>query len=476
MGKGKCGASNLVSAYFFGNIDSLSYISFSPIRNPPSSPTKLLCFTRSSPLVHQLPAQYPSSILNVHTTGNVHQTLCELVFPYPSHLVVCKLSSLFTQSSIQELLNMFVRSDTAQVSFSALKDVDMCIPAVCIYLYIYILVSIVFVLQVCLLVVNMQETSRQVVNHVRIMVEEKEMLSTHHTKLIVMLLYFSPAQFFDHCYPSLFLKGWDHYYLDTVEHSACQAVDIRDWLWQCYFSQKMPLSSERDSLVPTLEHILPEAIPILSSRVLFGFRKEMSFNHPMNISQRSEFLRELIFKKGVGRVLCERFYSYWKPAVMAEYLEKAAMFTKNNESTLNITDSVQINFKCLFFDFLVCMLSRINEQFNIDILFDADCTPAVQGLFLDILKVLPLPKLSQLKVLSTSLPVPTPDQGHSPRFPFFKGISKAVERIVKQSYEDANMKLDLLEEKEVESTDSTSFHILQEAAIGRVKKKMEVSY
>ena len=42
--------------------------------------------------------------------------------------------------------------------------------------------------QVCLLVVNMQETSRQVVNHLRIMIEEAEMLSPQQTKLFVMLL------------------------------------------------------------------------------------------------------------------------------------------------------------------------------------------------------------------------------------------------------------------------------------------------
>ena len=114
-----CGASNSVkgqSAYFFKLVIHSTLYLFSSIRNPASSPTKLLCFTRSSPLVHLLPAQYPTSILNVHTTEDVHHILCDLVFPNPSQLVVCKLSSVFTQSSIQELLNTFVHSNTAQVS------------------------------------------------------------------------------------------------------------------------------------------------------------------------------------------------------------------------------------------------------------------------------------------------------------------------------------------------------------------------
>ena len=92
-------------------------MTYLPLRNHTMSPTKLLCFTRSSPLIHQLPAQYPSSVFEAQATGDVHQTLCNLVFPEPSRLVVCKLSSLLSQSSVQEMLRGFVRSDTAQVSF-----------------------------------------------------------------------------------------------------------------------------------------------------------------------------------------------------------------------------------------------------------------------------------------------------------------------------------------------------------------------
>ena len=219
-------------------------------------------------------------------------------------------------------------------------------------------------------------------------------------------------------------------------------------------------------------------IVILSSRVFFGSSQEGSFNWPMNVSQRSKALRDLLFTKGVGRVLCEKFWSYWKPAVMAEYLKEAATFTKDRESTLSITESVQTTFKSLFFDFLVYMLSKINEGFNIDVLFDSYCTPAVQELFLDILQAFPLPNLSQLQILSTNLQIPTPD--HSPRFPFFKVVCEAVERIVEQSY---NVKLDLLQGEEAESTGGNSLYIqnrtaiynkLLEAVGGRIKKKMEV--
>ena len=329
----------------------------------------------------------------------------------------------------------------------------------------------------------MQETPRQVVNHLRIMIEEAELLSTQKAKLFVMLLHFPPAQFFDHCYPSLFLRGWDHYYLDTVAHSTEKGViDIQNWFKSCCFPKE---ASTNDSLVVALRDILlPEAIPVLYSRVFFGSNEQGSFNKTMNGSQRSKALKELLFTKGVGQILCEKFCSYWKPAMMTKYLERAAMFTKDHESTLNITDSIQIVFKGLFFDFLVYMLTQINDGCNIDVLFDSDCkgseSDAVQGLFLDILQTFSLPKLSQLQFLSTSLPAPTPN--HSPKFPFFKMVYEAVESIVKQSHDKINAPPDLFQEEETESMDV--FHVcdhydvcnvLQEVVKERIEEKIEVS-
>ena len=341
----------------------------------------------------------------------------------------------------------------------------------------------------------MQETSRQVVNHLRIMIEEAELLSTQQAKLFVMLLHFPPALFFDHCYPSLFLRGWDHYYLDTVAHSADKGViDIKNWFKWCCFPKE---ASANESLVATLNDILlPEAIPVLYSRVFFGSNKQGSFNKSMNGSQRTKALKELLFKKGVGQILCEKFCSYWKPAVMTKYLERVAMFTRDHESTLNITDSLQIVFKGLFFDFLVYMLSQINDGCNIDVLFDSDCkdsdskdsdskdsdstdsdiTLAIQKLFLDILQTFSLPKLSQLQFLSTSLPASTPD--HSPKFPFFKMVYEAVERIVKQSHDKIVVRLDLSQEEETESMDPfhiRDWNVFQEEVKKRIKEKMEVN-
>lgn len=359
--------------------------------------------------------------------------------------MVYKLSSLPSQSGVQELLREFVRSDS-----------------------IYIL----------LLIANMQEASREMVNHIRIMVEEAESQSTHRNKLFLLLLHFPPAKFFDACYPSLFLQGWDHYYLDTIAHSALPGmVDIHDWFRQCCFPMDTAPSSEQDSLIQALQGMLNEAIPVLSSRVFFGVQCEGSFNRPMSGSERSKALKELLFEKRVGHVLCERFRSYWKPAVMAEYLERAAVFTKNRESTLNITDHIQTVFNGLFFDFLVYLVSRINEDFNLDILFDEECSPPVQELFLSLLHVFPLPRLGQLKVLSSNPPIAIRLQHHVPQFPFFRMVCEGVEQLVEQGWEEANKQLDILQE-EAESMPhkrSTVFGALQSIVEKRLEEITRVS-
>ena len=412
-------------------------------RDTCKNPNKVLCFTRSSPLIYQLPAQYPSSVLT--ELEDVKQTLKDLVFYNLDQLVVCKLSRITSQTAIQELLEEFVHSDVTKV---------------------------------CVIVANMQETSIQVVNHLRIIIEETEALAPQKQKLFILLIHFLPNQFFKPCYPSLFLKGWDHFYLDTIAHSTVKGViDIKDWFLLCY-SQDLQQHHQEDMLIKALSDMIPQAIPILSSRVFFGANKDSSFNAPMNGSKRSEALRELLFDHGVGKVLCERFCSYWKPSVMAEYLHKTASFNRSRESTLNITDSIQSLFKSHFFDFLVYMISQINDQFNIDILFGSNTSPAIKKLFLDILQVFPLPALSQLNVLSTNLQAPQ-HVAYVPRFPFFNLTSSLMEQHIDQCQKETNIKLDILSDDKEESirfnVRKSVMESLREAVLKNIRDHMNVS-
>ena len=91
-------------------------------------------------------------------------------------------------------------------------------------------------------ILYIQETTSDVINHLRFMIEETEAqaLSTHR-KLFVLLLHFPPAMFFDSCYPSLFLRGWNHYYLDSIGHSPTLypgTINIEEWFQRCCFPNK----------------------------------------------------------------------------------------------------------------------------------------------------------------------------------------------------------------------------------------------
>ena len=367
-------------------------------------------------------------------------------------MMVCKLSSLPSQSGVQDLLRDFVHSDSARV---------------------------------LLLVANMQEASKKMVNHLRIMIEEAEAQCPQQAKLFVLLLHFPPAQFFDPCYPSLFLHSWDHYYLDAIAHGAVRGVvDICDWFRQCCFPKDLTKKEssekdlpEEDTLLQTLHGFLPEAIPILSSRVFFGSYPGGTFNCNMNGSQRSQALKQLLFDKGVGSLLCEKFRSYWKPATMTEYLEKAAVFTKNRESTLSITDFIQTFFKREFFDFLVYMVSLINDDFNLDVIFTEGCSPTVHQLFLDILRSLPIPRLSQLRELSGSSPVSW-QMSHVPHFPFFKLVSEVVERVVESSRKEANQRANVLADAPDSFIHSPTHYnqptTLQQLACAKIQERVEV--
>lgn len=372
--------------------------------------------------------------------------------------MVCKLSNVPSQSHVLDLLRTFVNSETAEV---------------------------------LLLIVNMQEIKKQVMNHIRIMIEEEEaahlLKEDKKQKLFLLLLHFPPSKFGSACYPSLFLRGWDHCYMDTIAHSGVTGViDIRSWFWDCCFPQDNLPPPEEDPLIIALKEILNEAIPILASRVFFGLVHNGHFNTNMSGSKRTKILKALLFDKGVGNVLCEKFRTYWKPSVMSEYLEKAVVFTRGQDSTLNITDSIHTTFKSLFFDFLVYIISRINEDCNIDVLFLPSNSPAIQQLFLNIVRVFRNPKLSELKIRSVH-PHQEKRIAYLPQFPFFKSVSGEVERLVEDSREEANTKINLMGDLDTGGTEqSITFHgvtnqqslllQLKEIVVRKIQPTLEVKY
>lgn len=397
-----------------------SYFSLSSYRS--YSPTKLICFTRSSQLVHQLPTHHPTSShrLPSEADDGLEQVVKEMVFSDPTCVVVYKLSTVTTFTLVNELLRSFASSESQQVM---------------------------------LFVLNMQEASTKLVNHLRIMIEEVESLALSNacSKVYAMLLHFPASHLSSPCYPSLFLEGWDLHYLDVIGCGPTAGVlDIRDWFKQCYISQAITSFSEDDAVIQQLHSLLREAIPVAATKIYTGNTKSSLFDVPMGLPEKKLFLEELLFEKGVGDVLCGRFLSYWQPSVMVQYLEKAAIFSGQHETTVNLIDSLHTIFRDLFVDFIVHMVLQISTNNNSDILFNPNCSPSTKSLFLALLQIHPVPKLSELRMLrivgDTSSLDESKDIVSSPRFPFFMLVSMAIDRLVEQSHREINEEVDMLSE------------------------------
>ena len=84
-----------------------------------------------------------------------------------------------------------------------------------------------------------------------------------------------------------------------------------------------------------------------------------------------------------------------------------------------MTDALQTMFLSLFTDFMIVMITEINADCNLDVLFGDKCSPVVQKLFLELMGTVSIPKLGQLSVLAGNIAQPKPLQ-YQPTFPFFR--------------------------------------------------------
>ena len=218
--------------------------------------------------------------------------------------------------------------------------------------------------RVMLIVINMQECTQQVVNHLRIMIEETEnrIPNDDIPKLFVVLLHFSPEMFFQHCYPSYFLSGWDHFYLDSIAPIEQKGiVDLEEWFKHCCITK----GGVPSFLHKPLEELLHELVPIMSSQLSYV---ESSKETDSLKSAGQEDIEHFLLKGQLGSIIISRFCEYWKPKVMQEVLEQAASFAQSFKSTLCITDSVQTMIRCSFQDFVFFILSTMHREGMIPVL------------------------------------------------------------------------------------------------------------
>ena len=367
-----------------------------------------------------------------------------------------KISLQHSQSKLEKLLEDFVKSDCCLL----------------------------------LLTASMQEVTKKMVNHLRVIVEEAESQIENTTKLFVLLLHFPPAMFFDPCYSSLFLQGWDHYYLDSITPATLTkgaeiktVIDINKWFQQCCCSGYEP-DHHNDQMVTALECMLEDAVPVIASRLDLKIGRRGLFHESIDASERTSIIKELLVNKRIGAALSHRFAEYWNPRTMLELLQKVTRFTHSRKSTLNITDAIQTTFRSMFFDFLVYVLAKINEEDSLDIVLDKDCNSNIFELFLKLLQNVPVPDLKSLQVLSAAVILQAPKESdcHS-KFPFFKFVCETMDKFINESMEEVNQETwptllqEIIDQQDAEESitiarHSSPSHVLPK----RNKQSMEAMY
>ena len=306
--------------------------------------------------------------------------------------------------------------------------------------------------RVFVLIANMQDLTVEMVNYLRLMIEQKESKSVYSDKVFALLLSFPQVQFFNRCYPALFLNGWDHFYLDSlttdmrvegISESLRNVVNIK----QC-FRIALGIQESNDVLSLDLEPLLEVAIPVISARVIVG-SSEGEYNKAMSVSARQVQIRKIFFKAQekhactpIGEAFCTLFREYWDNKTVIRFLQDAANFTFQHQSTLSITSYVQTRIKALFFEFLVYVLWLINQDCNLDTLvsrMDTDSYEIVQKVFSSVIQTM-FKKLHNLQTLSYVCRNLRPPEDKKFQFPFFSLTYHYMEELIDVCYEIMNKK------------------------------------
>ena len=92
------------------------------------------------------------------------------------------------------------------------------------------------------------------------------------------------------------------------------------------------------------------------------FKRNPKCKEVMNATECTKFLSDFLFTKGqVGEALYKRYLAFWNPSARVDLLEKVSRHTYANDSTLNITDSIQTIFRSQFFRFSCVHVQKVER-------------------------------------------------------------------------------------------------------------------
>lgn len=332
--------------------------------------------------------------------------------------------------------------------------------------------------EVLVIVADMQEIAKDVINHTRILMEESEArCDVSCSKLMILLLHFPPNMFNQPSYPSLYLHGWEHYYLDSIgQIHSDTSVNVERWLLQCCSSSNIHVglyayddhtslpssSSESDISLDGFKTDRAGPAFFITHEGMKVWLEELLKIVPATIYSKDSdasstaYWNKLLFEYGVGNVVMDRYLSYWKPRQMSELSEVAAYRSVNYESTISISGGLEAALRNSFTEFTLYILKLITIHHITNSSLEDD---NIRSVFIRMLHSIMIPETSQqlhvelLILLKQQVNKLSKPQKSKPLFPFFKLVYKSMEGILDGAMKEVHQTMSSALQHEINDTE-----------------------
>ena len=318
-----------------------------------------------------------------------------------------------------------------------------------------------------LITVNMQETSVKAINHIRMIIEDTENHYTNHEKIAVVLLHYPLSMSSFSSYPTLFQAGWSHYYLDSISMTH-DDINTEQWISLLLESPQIedesletlsdaecnlhtsgdqspssistsstelvlekPLSSSAtlvENVCVLIKLSIPTVISLLASKITLNASK----HYQKDIASKETLFSVLLNEKGFEKLLYKRFETYLTPTIFAGVLRRAASTIFRRESLSRMSIIIQNSLCAKFSEFMLYMVSVINESGSFHVIFEQDCEPVFIELVKVVISNLDLPEFSNLSHLSILKRRSTFPRQIFCHFPFYNLICNSMDNIIRE--------------------------------------------
>ena len=335
--------------------------------------------------------------------------------------------------------------------------------------------------EVLLLVANMNEVLKSTINHARILIEEIELSyqKLHTNKLVFLLLHFPPNMFYNHCYPTLFLNGWQHIFLDEIgKIKDAHYLNIEKWLNISLLEENKTSYQHALSEIFVNDFVwnklLFESIVLSSGNVTMKQLKDF----PLEDTDNEQILLQwLLFVKNeeIQLVIKQRFYTYWQQEAMHELTYQIACYALTYHSSCTLSQTVQETIKSSFKEMVLYFICIINHHFVIHTLKRYDSNPVLKRQLIclvvcKVLSVLTIPDSPQQLQVEVALLTQQSRRDavkdiSSPKFPFFNLIFDAMESIVNQAFKESSWSMNINSEEGYFVNDSDKDDIIRKTEV-----------